>query len=146
MKMCAKCNTNPVHIKKRNLCSACYQLERKRNGGYFIDQELYDYKTPQTMKDHDENREITFIKNFFDHKEWIHQPATFRLNGTKYMPDFYDQKRNCFIEVAGSRQAFHANKDKYDEFKKYYPQINFEVRTPSGNLLEKCDGLFIWGS
>ena len=93
--------------------------------------------TPQTVKKHEHLGELHFIRNYFTHKNWIPQPALFSLNGKGYKPDFYDVERNTFIEVSGTRQAYHANKDKYDLFRKLYPKINFEIRKPNGELLKE---------
>ena len=82
-------------------------------------------------------REVEFIKNFFSHSDWIHQPAQFRFDGTSYQPDFYDGYRNVFIEVAGTRQAYQQGKEKYDKFRKHYPKIKFEIRLPDGSLLNE---------
>jgi len=41
---------------------------------------------------------------------------------------FYDGERNIFIEVSGSRQAYHANKDKYRLFRELFPLISLEIR------------------
>lgn len=77
-------------------------------------------------------RELKFFKNYDDSKHLIYHPAIFYLGGEKYSPDFYDKQKNLFIEVAGTRQAFHSNKQKYKKFKKVFPNINFKVLTPSG--------------
>jgi len=89
--------------------------------------------------------EIVFIKNFFDHKNWISQPAVFRMDNIKYIPDFYDGNRNVFIEVAGTRQAYHYNKAKYALFRKTYPLISFEIRFPSGEILDET-GRIDWSA
>ena len=60
----------------------------------------------------------------------------FRLSNCKYDPDFYDGERNVFIEVAGTGQAYYANLKKYLEFVKIFPKINFEVRKPTGELID----------
>lgn len=57
----------------------------------------------------------------------------------KYEPDFYDCDRNVFIEVAGTRQAFEANREKYHEFIKAFPQLNFEIRRTDGSLINLTD-------
>jgi hypothetical protein len=83
-----------------------------------------------------EESEIEFVKNFFVHKNWIHRPASFKINGEKYNPDFYDGKRNVFIEVSETRQAFHNNKEKYKEFRKIFPLIKLEIRAVNGDLID----------
>ena len=122
--VCIKCNTEPVFVQKRGLCKkcygkVCYREMLARNPG------LYKYRA---------SSEIEFIKNFFTHKDWVYHPAIFRLDGCNYEPDFYDGKRNMFIEVSGTRQAFHANFEKYKLFIKNYPLINFEIRDFLGEI------------
>jgi len=81
--------------------------------------------------------EREFINNFFSHSRWIPQPNRFRLNGYVYKPDFYDIQANAFIEVSATRQAYHANKIKYNLLRELYPNINFEIRKPTGELLNE---------
>jgi len=103
--LCVKCEKRPVLVKKRNLCRLCYQRERKKNGP-FINPTSHNYAHPQYRENQKISREMAFVKNFFNHSDWIYSPATFKFNGLKYTPDFYDSHRNTFIEVAGSRQAY----------------------------------------
>lgn len=87
------------------------------------------------------DRERKFALTFFDHDNWVHEPRYFYLsNGTKYLPDFYDEKRDVYIEVVGSRQAYFNNKDKYVIFCREYKDIQFEFRLPSGEKLELRNG------
>jgi hypothetical protein len=58
------------------------------------------------------------------------------LKETIYTPDFYDGERNVFIEVAGTRQAYHENKGKYQMMKKTYSRIILEIRQVSGSLID----------
>lgn len=81
--------------------------------------------------------EMDFIRNFFTHPNWIYEAVTFRLDKTKYTPDFYDANTNTFIEVIGTKQAFFANNEKYASLKKLYPKIKFEVRLSNGELLDE---------
>jgi hypothetical protein len=58
-------------------------------------------------------------------KRYVHLPCNFRFsNGDKYQPDFYCIDDNEYIEVVGTRQAYHLNKRKYKLLKKQYPTIN----------------------
>ena len=85
-------------------------------------------------------RERQFAADFFDHDEWEYEPGPYRLsNGTKYRPDFKDNRRNVLIEVIGSRQAFHFNREKYEIFKSEYPDVDFEFRDWKGNKIEHGD-------
>lgn len=134
--LCIECKKRPIEIKKRQLCRYCYQILRKQTGA-FLNPETHQF-TKQTIRKHKLSREIEFIKNFFSHTNYTHQPAVFKLNGEYYRPDFFDIERNTFIEVSGTRQAYHANKHKYDLFRKLYPKLNFEIRKPTGDLLNEA--------
>ena len=134
MKKCTECKTNPIYNKKRGLCSKCYQRWRRRNQTFSPIQKFRQYESSGVSR---VQREIEFIKNFFTHKNYIHQPAFFRLNGFGYSPDFYDGARNVFIEVVGSRQAYHQNKEKYVLFRKLFSGITLELRRHDGSLLNE---------
>ena len=87
-------------------------------------------------------RELIFAESFFNHNEWEYEPEFFYLsNGSKYKPDFKDCLRNVYIEIAGTRQAFHNNKGKIARFIKEFPEIRFEIRGPGGNLLHHYHNL-----
>ena len=138
--LCIRCNLKPIWIKKRKLCASCYQRERRENNGF----QILNPKSKITIQKHRTNREIEFVKNYFIHNNWIHQPAIFNLGDTSYKPDFYDIETDTFIEVAGSRQAYHQNKEKYSKFKKIFPNIKLEIRTPDGILLSKKHNGKMW--
>lgn len=77
--------------------------------------------------------EREFAENFFDHDKWVHEPRFFYLSdGTKYKPDFYDARRDVYIEVVGTVAAFGHNKDKYALFMNDHPGITLEFRTSDG--------------
>ena len=79
--------------------------------------------------------ERRFAEAFFDHDNWESQPTPYRLSvGTSYRPDFKDHARNVLIEVVGTRQAFSSNRCKYDVFKREYPDLVLEFRSPDGRL------------
>ena len=81
--------------------------------------------------------EKQFALAFFDHDKWIHEPRFFYLpGGAKYKPDFYDAKRDIYIEVIGSKQAFSQNKEKYAAMREAYPSILLEFRFADGALVE----------
>lgn len=121
---CISCGKRPIDIKKWRRCTLCYQIYRRTPG--FADNRTHP-------KHHSE---MEFVKNFFAHQNWIYQPGMFRFNGGSYQPDFYDGERNIFIEVAGTRQAFYTNLEKYREFVKTFPKINFEIRQVNGDLID----------
>ena len=55
----------------------------------------------------------------------------FFLNGTHYRPDF-QQDPHTYIEVCGTRQAYHANKAKWALFRTHYPMLSLKVVRPDG--------------
>ena len=136
--LCIVCKERAVRIKCRGLCDACYRKERK--SGFKNKARAFSVEVSRATAQKIQNRaEIEFVKNFFHHTNWIHQPASFRCNGTYYQPDFYDQERNTFIEVAGTRQAYEQNKNKYKIFRDYFPSLNFEIRKEDGTLVVEED-------
>ena len=132
---CIKCKEKPVFIQKRGLCQTCYGAERKKVGS-FINPDTHNYCKPSDIS-HNNKRELEFVKNYFKHSNWIHSPAIFHLDGENYSPDFYDGEKNLFIEVSGTRQAYHANKEKYILMRKLFPKINFEIRKVDGTILDE---------
>lgn len=80
MKVCVKCKKRPVHIKKRGLCSHCYQRFRDEHGPILKGNPNAVFNT-HTSKEHQHGREVEFIRNYFTHDNWIYQPATFRFDG-----------------------------------------------------------------
>ena len=147
--ICSECQKREVHVKKRGLCFKCYQRLRTKHGAYkdrpdwkqrkittySYDSKLMVYSDEQSNQICYEN-EMEFVKNYFEHSNWVHRPGRFKVYNRSYHPDFYDGERNVFIEVAATRQAYHQNKNKYKQFKEVYPKINLEVRTTDGRLLE----------
>ena len=134
MGLCIECKERPIYIKKRRLCSLCYgRIQRREKKLIRPDHDYCSRTTAKIAYD----SEILFIKNFFSHSNWLFRPTTFRLNGTNYSPDFYDGETNTFIEVSGTRQAYSRNKDKYKLFRKTFPQINFEIRNPDGEIINE---------
>lgn len=136
---CIRCKKRPAKHIKRQLCNPCYVYLRTHD----------ELKSAPMLKKSTSNndhygREMDFIKSFFTHPKWHHQPATFKINGGNYTPDFYDGERNVFIEVSGSRQAYHINKDKYQLFRELFPLISFEIRKPNGLLLDESEDRLNW--
>ncbi len=134
--LCIECKERPILVKKRHLCQRCYQNFRNSNRGLSIISPNHEFMV-QTEEKKEHQGEIDFIKNFFKHKNWIHQPGLFRLDGVNYSPDFYDVERNIFIEVSATRQAYFFNKEKYQALRKLFPKLGFEIRKPSGELLNE---------
>ena len=88
-----------------------------------------------------ESCEQTFLNSISaKEKTYTHHPCWFKfMNGDKYMPDFYCHEDNEYIEVAGTRQAYHANKQKYALMKIEYPSIKFRIV----HLWKKTNPLFM---
>jgi hypothetical protein len=127
--LCSNCGKKPVLIKKRGLCSCCYQ-------SFMYGSAVRSVPFVNQRPRHD--RERDFVKNYFDHGLWEYEPFAFPLpNNTKFTPDFFDMKRNVFIEVAGTRQAYEQNRSKYKLFYETYPNIQLEIRTSDGELLKR---------
>jgi hypothetical protein len=93
---------------------------------------------PSDEKCTDNKKEIDFIKNYFRGRiDFVPQPACFQIPGYgRYTPDFYDKETGYFIEVAGTRQAYDLNKEKYVAFHSTYPKLLFEVRTSHGAIVD----------
>lgn len=79
-------------------------------------------------------REKEFARNFFDHNEWEYEPQTFSFGSFKYTPDFYDKRRDVYIEVVGTRQALNHNIHKYAEMKDRLGK-RFEIRDHKGRFI-----------
>lgn len=141
---CMSCKKRPVEIKKRNLCLPCYYRSQRLIAFRDVEKEVGKVRCDITLTKHENRGEINFVKNYFTHKNWAFHPATFHMGDEKYSPDFYDGERNCFIEVSGTRQAYHLNKSKYQLFRKYFPQINFEIRQSDGSLVDETEGRLQW--
>lgn len=81
-------------------------------------------------------RERQFAEAFFDHDDWEYQPGPYLLStGSKYTPDFLDKRRNCLIEVVGTKQAYSNNRFKY-EFAIKQHGMELEFRLPNGDIME----------
>ena len=55
--------------------------------------------------------------------QWAYHPKRFKVKDSHYTPDFYLFNEKLYIEVVGTRQAYHLNKNKIAEFRKIYPNI-----------------------
>jgi hypothetical protein len=139
--LCIECNKEPIAVKKRKLCKRCYARFLSHHGPIKVMP-----ISRQSIQKRKTEREMEFIKNYFINHNWLYEPASFKLyeNDMYYTPDFYDNENNVFIEVVGSRQAYHQNKKKYAEFKKLFPKIGFEIRTPNGELLDEDNDRLNW--
>lgn len=146
--LCIKCKERPIFIKKWQLCKFCYHWQHRNglipNRGQIIKQAIKDFDSitsPSIISKYERLGELHFVKSYFTHRNWIPQPAQFNLDGQKYTPDFYDAERNTFIEVSRTRQAYSANKHKYDLLRKLFPKLKFEIHKPDGSLLEESQSI-----
>ena len=141
MNICENCKEKEVLVQKYGLCGRCYQ-QKRRAGLLPVSVEP---KTPKIQQRMFIDREFEFVRNFFNHSNWIRHPVNFYLDGNheKYTPDFYDGARNVFIEVAGTRQAWEQRKDKFMEVAKRFPMIKFEARMVTGEEMP-LDGRIKW--
>ena len=126
--LCICCKKREIQIKKRKLCGKCYGIKRYRR-------ELVT-NTLTTKGRIVFKAEMDFVQSYFTHNNWLYQPANFRVGDSYYRPDFYDKERNVFIEVVGTRQAFHHNKEKYLAFRQAFPLLTFEIRAADGTLID----------
>jgi len=140
--LCRECHKEEVLIKKHQLCATCYgrlyragklKSVKSKIGLPPNKKELHQI----TIVKQEREGEFLFVRNFFNHDNWLHQPALFHFDGKSYRPDFYDVERNMWIEVSRTRQAYFANKEKYQLFREHYPLLNFEIRTPTGEILDE---------
>lgn len=85
-------------------------------------------------------REAEFAARYkeFYGVDLLPQPALFRflVDGViwRYSPDFYCPLTLTFFELAGTKQAASANKEKYEKFSLAYPQLKFDVVNMEGDL------------
>jgi len=130
-----------VHIKKRGLCEVHYQRERKNAGGFPPQGEMVGavHRDMFSLRRHKRSlypREMEFVRHFFEHKNWFYELVTFHCEDFNYTPDFYDANRNVFIEVIGTRQALHKNREKYQKIIEMLPHLKFEFRLASGDMID----------
>jgi hypothetical protein len=136
--LCTACSERDIVIKKWGLCQICYTKKYDINrSDCRAGRPLRGDFTPgyTGLSSPAITSEMEFAKHFFDHKNWFYHPATFTVDGFRYTPDFYDGERNVFIEIAGSRQAYSQNKEKYIAFNNALPKIKFEIRNSKGTLI-----------
>ena len=88
-------------------------------------------------------REQYFADVFFKDRPFS-RPKFFPLshpNMNRYTPDFYDIERDVYIEVVGTKQAYHSNKIKYQVFQDTYPDVKFELRRHTGEIYHPREDL-----
>lgn len=71
--------------------------------------------------------EVEFAKNLDKNEiSWKYEPRRFKLSdGSSYCPDFFIESKNLWIEIKG--HWFEKAKNKFELFKKEYPEINVIV-------------------
>jgi hypothetical protein len=135
----AKCKCGKPAIS-RGMCRKCYGHEYRKgtySGGNPYKKGTTRNPSTTGLLRAEHASEIRFIKNYFTHKDYIYQPAMFHLGDAgRYTPDFYDPNTGAFIEVVGTRQAFHANKHKYAAFARAFPTLVLKVLDVCGGPLD----------
>ena len=133
--LCGECHKGKVVAK--GLCSKCYQAQYRKQT-----QKLRGEMAPDAadlvFRIHP--TELEFIKNYFTDQKWVFHPARFFIGDSWYAPDFYDATTGAFIEVVGSRQAYHENMEKYKAFKKEFPTLVLEFRNKTGEICRDENG------
>lgn len=67
-------------------------------------------------------------------RQWEYPAKRFKVSPyTTYRPDFFLPNENLYVEVVGTRQAYHANRDKINAFKEQYKDIRFIIVDIKGN-------------
>ena len=70
-------------------------------------------------------------------RKWQYPVQSFKLSTSSYKPDFFLPEEKLYVEIIGTRQAYHRNKGKIEEFKRVYPQIQLIVLSPDGSPYPK---------
>ena len=75
--------------------------------------------------------ELIYLQRFADKsKTYLHHPPRLffgRKNEGSYTPDFYCIEDHLYIEIAGSRQSYCANKGRYEAIFSWNPKIKFVI-------------------
>jgi hypothetical protein len=135
---CKKCGATEIFNKKRQLCKKCTgKFINERRKHQRLEGNDYTGRHHPFLFIH--RGELEFVKNYFDHRDWQYQPAMFKFNVNgeeeSYTPDFYDAKKDIWIEVVTTRQAWFQAKSKWERWRSAFPKLQAEVRNPYGNLL-----------
>ena len=110
---CLQCGKMPIYIKSVGLCLSCYHHMR------YI-------KINKRIKKHFMAEE-KFLVEYGNSSKLIYEPCVFKFKGLKYRPDFYDPDTNEFIEIVGTRQRWHQNRDKLQSFQETFPKIKLKI-------------------
>lgn len=78
-------------------------------------------------------------------RKWQYPSPRFKLKNTTYRPDFFLPNENLYVEVVGTRQAYHINKKKIAQFKKLYSNIRFILVDCKGNPFPSRDYQHYYG-
>ena len=80
--------------------------------------------------------EISYAKYLDKHKiKWKYEPRAFDLGNSTYRPDFYLPRVNEWIEIKGYWRK--GAKEKFNLFKKLYPEINIKVLNEKKLIADK---------
>ena len=135
MSVCSKCNKRLIYVAKWQLCKPCYNQAQRS--------EFKDIK----FKPENDRHMREFISNYFtDHSNYLFREITFPLGKNfrdkdiTFTPDFYDIKRDTYIEVVTAMKVSR-NKHIYATFQSLYPVLKakFEIRKPNGKLYQLMD-------
>lgn len=78
--------------------------------------------------------------------KYIFPVPMLNLDATRYRPDFYLPEKDLYIEVVGTRQAYHANKHKYEEFRRTHHDKNFQIVDRYGKIYPSLENFVSAGS
>jgi hypothetical protein len=133
--LCVNCNKNPISIKKRKLCPVCYRKMRK--SGEIIT------GSRQKVEGMDIYRcteaQMEYAASYLQAgSTW--RPAVFRLPPggkiSKFTPSFWDSKRQAFVQVVATRQAYGQYRDTYRAMKAAYQGLPFLVVTTDNREID----------
>lgn len=117
---CGKEFTTYNYLKDRRFCSQeCFINAR------FVTH-IIKYKDNHFRSSYEANfakwLDLSGIKWEYEQKRFL---VVLNSKETKYIPDFYLSEFDCYIEVKG--YWYHRSKQKMEQFRKQYPDINIEI-------------------
>jgi DNA-directed RNA polymerase subunit RPC12/RpoP len=126
VRKCYSCQIDKIHNKGRKLCLKC-NLKHTQS----------ERATPSYESEYE------FMRNYPEPENLYYHNAYFKFNGSKYYPDFYDYKRDVFIEVVLNPDSYRMNYNRTKQFIKFYPNIGYEVRYPNGQVVPEFINEFV---
>jgi hypothetical protein len=146
---CRRCDKKLDVYNKWFLCKECYSWMKERR---ILGRDPLFYKEYSSISI-EKTHKVRLKKNKYDYmndgerqfynlypeNQLIFHPAKFWMMdySETYQPDFYDRRKNVFIEISGTAAAYYGNKGKYDQFRKSYPAIPLEIRFPNGEVVNE---------